>query len=134
MLLKLWERRYTATNIKFLRAYLIRAVKNEDFAYIEKLFYKREISCSLDIEISAPLEKAIDPETIAQQKELRKIILICIEELTPRQREIIDHIIDDSKASFNALGKNIGCSYQNMQSIICRVRVQFRKIQQLWED
>lgn len=134
VILKLWEKKSTAANIKFLRAYLIRAAKNEAFTYIEKLANKKEISYSFDIEVPAQLEKANDPETILQQKELRKIISSCIEELTSRQREVIDHILADTNVSFNTLGKTVGCSYQNVQSIIRRVRVRFHKVHKLLEE
>jgi len=131
--LKLWEKRSTAANVKFLKAYLIRAAKNEAFTYIEKLANKKVISYSFDIEIPAPLEKANDPETVLQQRELRKIISSCIKELTPRQREVIDYILADTNVSFNTLGKTVGCSYQNIQSIIRRIRIRFHKVHKLLE-
>jgi RNA polymerase sigma-70 factor (ECF subfamily) len=136
VLLKLWEKKSTVSHIKFLRAYLVRAAKNEAFSYIdiEKLANKKEISYSFGIEIPTPLEKSNDPETIAQQKELREIISTCIEELTPKQRNVIDHMLTDNNASFNALGKIVGCSYQNVQSIVRRVRLRFHKIRKLLEE
>ena len=134
VILKLWEKRSTAANIKFLRAYLIRAAKNEGFSYIEKLSYKKETLYSFDIEIPAPVEKANDPETILQHKELQKTISISIKELTPRQREVIDHMSADTDASTRALGKTVGCSYKNIQAIIHRIRIKFGKANKLLEE
>ncbi len=134
VILKLWERRTTAVSIKFLKAYLIRAAKNEAFSYIDKLSYKKETLYSFDIEIPAPLEKANDPETILQHKELQKAILISIKELTPRQCEIIDYILADTDASTRILGKTAGCSHTTVQAIIRRIRVKFHKAHKLLEE
>lgn len=132
--LKLWEKKSIVLNVKFLRAYLIRAAQNEALTYIKKMADKKEISYSFDIEIPAPLEKANDPRIIAQQKELRKIISTYIKELSPRQREVINHIMADTDASTRALGKTVGCSHKNVQAIIRRIRIQFHKIHKLLKE
>ena len=96
--------------------YLIRVARNEALRYIEELANRREISYSFDIDISAPSKKAKSPENIAHQKELRKINSTCIKELTPRQREVIEHILADTDVSTRALGKTVGCSHKNVPS------------------
>jgi RNA polymerase sigma factor (sigma-70 family) len=134
VLLKLWEKKSTVLHVKFLKAYLIRAAQNEALTYIKKVADKREISYSFEIEIPVQLEKANDPRTIAQQRELRKIISTSIKKLSPRQREVINHILADTDTSTRALGKAVGCSHKNVQAIIRRIRVRFHKIYKLLKE
>ena len=132
--LKLWEQRTTVPDVRLLRGYLLRATRNEALTYIKKLADRREISYSFNIEIFAAPEKANNPQIIAHREELQKIILTCIEELTPRQREVTNHILANANISVKALGRAVGCSYQNVQGIICRVRDRFRKIYKLLKE
>lgn len=132
VLLNLWYQRSIAPDIKSLGAYLFRAVGNKALTYIKQR--GREISYSSDIAVLTLDPKDNSPETAAQHKELKEMISIRIEWLTPKQREVIERIISDPYISTRRLAKIIGCSHKNIQAIIKRIRKRFQKIQKLLEE
>jgi len=132
VLLNLWERRSTAVDIKSLDAYLMRAARNRALTYIQDR--GRKVSYSSEIAMLTPGQQVNGPETVLQRREFGEMISIRIEQLTPKQREVIKHIQSQPKISTRRLGKILGCSHKNVQAIRNRIRRQFRKIQKLLEE
>lgn len=129
VLLNLWEHRSTVVDIKSLGAYLIRAARNKALTYIRDR--SREVSYSSDIAMLTPGQKVNGPETVLQREEFAEVILIRIEQLTPKQRKVIEHILAQPDISTRELGKILGCSHKNVQAILKRIREQFQKVQKL---
>ncbi|MHC4464072.1 MAG: RNA polymerase sigma factor [Planctomycetota bacterium] len=132
VLLKLWEQRSIAVHIKSLEAYLVQAARNTALTYIQQR--DREVPYLSDITMLTSGRKANRPETVAQQKEFREMISIQIARLTPRQHEVIEHILSEPTISTRKLGKVLGCSHKNVQAILGRIRHQFRNIQKLLKE
>lgn len=132
VLLKLWERRSIAVHIKSLEAYLVKAARNGALSYIQQ--HDREVPHLSDITMLTSGQKVTRPETVAQQKEFREMISIQIEQLTPRQQEVIEHILSEPTISTRKLGKVLGCSHKNVQAILGRIRHQFQKIQKCLKE
>lgn len=134
VLLSLWERKLNAVDIKSLDAYLARAVKNKALTYVQQ--HSMEVPYSSDIAVTVLTsgQNVNNPENTAQQKELLEMISVRIEQLTPKQREVIEHILLEPDISTRELGNVLGYSHKNAQAILGRIRVRFRKIRKLLEE
>lgn len=62
------------------------------------------------------------------------MISVRLEQLTPKQREVIEHILLEPDISTRELGNVLGYSHKNAQAILGRIRVRFRKIRKLLEE
>lgn len=128
---RLWEGRAQIIHIESIRYYLFRMTQNTAVSELRSRQRLKEVPFScLPAERYEFHSQADDPQVILQGQERQERILQLVLVLSGPQRRVVECLQSSDGMSTRKIGKVIGCSCKNVQTLLRRIRDRLEPVTQ----